>query len=58
MHGSTFEHLSSERHDLAGEERLVRSEEEKWSVGSSIFLTISVSTFLWIAIYFSAQQYF
>ena len=58
MHDSTFENLSSEHHDLAGEARLARSEEGKWSVGSSIFLVISVSTFLWIAIYFSAQQLF
>ena len=58
MHDSTFEHLSSEHHDLAREERLARSEEKRWSVGSSIFLMISVSAFLWIAIYFSAQQLF
>ena len=58
MHGTAFEPLSSEHHDLAREERLARSEEGKWSVGSSIFLMISVSALLWSAIFFSVQQLF
>lgn len=56
MHGAALEPLSSEHHDLAGDERLVRSEATKWSVRSAVLLMIAINAFLWSAIYFGVQQ--
>ena len=57
MRGTAVEPLSSGHHDLAGDEHLARSQERKWSVGSSILLAIAINALLWGAIYFSVQQF-
>ncbi len=57
MHGTAFEPLSSGHNDLAGDAHRARSMQRKWSVGSSISLTIAISALLWSAIYFSVQKF-
>ena len=57
MHDTAVEPLSSGHHDLAGDAHLARSEERKWSVGSSISLMVAISALLWSAIHYSLQQF-
>ena len=57
MHGTATEPLSTGHHDLAGDERLPRSEEKKWPVGSTISVMIAINVLLWTAMYFGVQEF-
>jgi len=62
MHGTAVESLSTGHHDFAGDgdlaedERLARSEEKKWPVGSAISVMIAINVLLWIAMYLGVQK--
>ncbi len=57
MQDTAVEPLSSGHQDVAGDERLARPEERKWSVGPAILFMIAINVLLWGAIYFTVQRF-